>query len=57
VDFSLVPERLKNELNTCCKRIVEILRIKKGSIEIHCHKGVPKQVDVHDKSIKFNDQT
>ena len=55
MDFSLIPDRLKNELNRCCKRIAEILHVKKGSIEIHCYKGEPKQVHVHDKSIKFEE--
>jgi hypothetical protein len=57
MDFSYVPERLRKELQQCCGRIAEILHLKQGSVEIHCYRGEPKGVSVHDKSIKFEEST
>ena len=48
-----ISETTKSELNVCCQRIVKLLRVKKGSIEIHCFQGEPTEIHVHDKSIKF----
>lgn len=48
-------DTIKNELKDCCGRIVKLLKVKQGSVEIHCYKGEPKQVHVHDKSIKFDE--
>jgi hypothetical protein len=50
-----VSETIKSELKDACTRIVKLLGLRQGSIEVHCHKGEPKQVHVHDKSIKFED--
>ena len=45
-----IPKTTKNELQGLCKRIVEILGLRQGSIKVrpdtfeaHCHKGEPKQ--------------
>ena len=43
----------KQRLKELCVEIAKLLNIKQGSVEIHCHKGEPKHVHVHDKSIKF----
>jgi len=48
-------DTIKNELKDCCGRIVKLLKVKQGSVEIHCNQGEPKQVHVHDKSIKFDE--
>jgi len=52
-----IPDTIKNELHTYCKRIVSLLGLKQGSVEIHCLRGEPKEVHAHDnKSIKFDDK-
>jgi hypothetical protein len=45
----------KTDLRDCCRKISRILGLTQGSIEIHCHKGEPKQLHIHDKSIKFEE--
>ena len=45
----------KTRLVNICKELSDILGLTQGSIEIHCHHGKPKQVHIHDKSIKFDE--
>lgn len=47
---------IKTELKDLCSRIAKLLGVRQGSVEIHCHKGEPKQVHVHDKSINFDEK-
>lgn len=54
-DKVYITETLKNELKGACARIAKILGVRQGSVEIHCYRGEPKQVHVHDKSIKFEE--
>jgi hypothetical protein len=35
--------------------IKTVLGVRQGSVEIHCHRGEPKNIHVHDKSIKFDE--
>lgn len=56
--FTLLPGKPCKEcaeLQEHSERIAKLLGVRQGSVEIHCHKGSPKQVHVHDKSIKFGD--
>ena len=50
-----LTDTIKSELKDYCSRIAKLLGVRQGSVEIHCHHGEPKQVHVHDKSIKFGD--
>ena len=50
-----ISETIKSELKDLCHRIAKLLGVRQGSVEIHYHKGEPKQVHVHDKSIKFEE--
>lgn len=51
-----VSDTIKSELKDLCKRIAKLLGVRKGSVEIHCYKGEPKEVHVCDKSIKLREQ-
>lgn len=65
-----ISETIKTELQGLCRRIAELLHLKQGSIEIHCHRGKATQLHYHDgpedlgdglgiikhdKSIKFDE--
>jgi len=45
----------KTRVRELCGELVRILGLRQGHVEIHCHKGDPKQVHVMDKSLKFED--
>jgi len=49
----MITETIVTELEDICRRISELLGLRQGSVEIHYHKGEPKEVHRHDKSIKF----
>ena len=51
-----ITETIKVELQDLCQKVVSRLGVKQGSIEIHCYRGQPKEVHIHDKSIKFGEQ-
>ena len=51
----MLTEAAKVNIKECCSKIAKILGLKQGSAEIHYHRGEPKEVHVHDKSIKFKD--
>jgi len=46
----------KTRLSNLCKELSEILGLTLGHIEIHYNHGKPKQVHIHDKSIKFDEE-
>lgn len=51
----MLGESTKIELRDLCERIAKLMRIRQGSVEIHCKNGEPKQVHLHEKSIRFED--
>ena len=51
----MITETITAELEDICHRISELLGLRQGSVEIHYHKGEPKEVHRHDKSIKFKE--
>ena len=51
----MITEAITVELENICRRISELLGLRQGSVEIHYHRGEPKEVHRHDKSIKFKE--
>ena len=51
----MITETIIAELEGLCRRISKLLGLQQGSVEIHYHKGEPKEVHRHDKSIKFKE--
>jgi len=48
-----LPQTIKTELHSLCQKIAKLIGLKQGSVEIHCFHGEPKEIHIHDKSIKF----
>jgi hypothetical protein len=43
----------QDRLEFLCKELVELLKVKRGSVEIHCDEGEPKALHITDTSIRF----
>jgi hypothetical protein len=46
----------RTRVRAACECLAKIFGLTNGSLEIHCHAGQPKAVDVHDKSFKLADR-
>jgi hypothetical protein len=52
----VVTDERKSRITILCRELVGLLGLTQGSVEIHCHAGKPKQVHLHDKSLKLDDE-
>lgn len=51
-----VTAESKSRIRTLAQEIVNLLGLRQGNCEIHCHQGRVTQLPVIDKSLKFEDE-
>lgn len=53
----MTQEGTKSRIRDLCGELVRLLGLRQGHVEIHCHAGDPKHVQVVDrsKSMKFEE--
>lgn len=53
----MLTEAEKYRLQQICQKLARMVHLEQGNVEIHCHRGLVRQVKVLDTSIKFEYET